>query len=475
MNPIRTPRATPTALATLAALVLGLAALPARAMPDFARCIDSLRNELPLHPAVRAETFTRHTAAAQDLRPPIDSATQSQPEFQLPIWDYLARLVDPKRVRDGSAVLEREATALTRIATRHGVDPATIVAIFGIESDFGRLKGRYPVVDATLGRACLKLADRERKAHFFAALLLLQEGAVQPEAFKGSWAGAFGMTQFMPGTYVRYQTDGDGDGRVDAVNSVPDALATTANYLKSLGWIDGLPWGIEVTAPRDLARAWGSAEREHACLAHSEAQGRCRRLDQWAALGLARADGRALASAGDAHGLPGASLPWALLTPTGADGPAWLVSRNFQAIWHYNRADAYALAIGLLSSALRQDAPMRAAWPTAQAQLALSRAGIAALQELLVAGGQCGLSVDGYDGPMTRQAIRDEERRRGLPESGRPTSSLLELMRTAPAAAPAACPASADAAPPAAPPPPGAAPVNPAPELPATPAPAASL
>lgn len=434
---VATPRPIPQ---VLAALLLSLMALSAQAAQEFSRCVESLRQELPQHPAVRPETFSRHTAGAQDLRPPIDTATQSQPEFQLPIWDYLARLVDERRVRDGGEVLQRESAALAQIAARHRIDPATVVAIFGIESDFGRLKGRYPVVDATLSRACLRPGDRERKAHFFAALWLLQEGAVQPEAFKGSWAGAFGMTQFMPGTYVRYQTDGDGDGRVDAVHSVPDALATAANYLKSLGWVDGLPWGIEVTAPRDLARGWSSAEREHACLAQTEPQGRCRRLAQWAALGVTRADGRPLTPLAE-----NPALPWALLAPTGADGPVWLVSRNFQAIWQYNRADSYALAIGLLASALRQEPPMRASWPTAQAQLALSRAGISALQGLLVAAGHCGLAVDGYDGPMTRQSIRDEERRRGLPESGRPTTSLLELMRAEPAPS-VSCPVAGAAA-----------------------------
>lgn len=479
------------ALRTAALLALACLAVPAHAAQDFARCIEQLRQELPQHPKVRPETFELHTRQAQDLRSPIDSATQSQPEFQLPIWDYLARLVDQRRIDDGRAIVERESAVLAQVAATYRIDPATVVAIFGIESDFGRLKGRYPVVDATLGRACLGLANRERKAHFFAALWLLQEGQVKLEEFRGSWAGAFGMTQFMPGTYVRYQADGDGDGRIDTVHTVADALATTANYLKSLGWVDGLPWGIEVQAPRDIARSWSSAEREHACLASPDAGGRCRRLDQWAALGVVRVDGQPLAATQRPWPAAFAGLGWALLTPAGPNGPAWLVSRNFQAIWNYNRADSYALAIGLLSSALRQEPGVRAPWPTAEAQWALSRTGISALQQLLVAAGQCGLDIDGFDGPMTRQAIRAEERRRGLPETGRPTSPLLEKMRTEPYTAPGGCPVDAAQAPvrpgeavpvnpplaaPAAPPAP-AAPAAPAvpmpPPPPAVPAPAA--
>lgn len=461
------------ALRRAALLALACAAMPAASAPpgpEFSRCVDQLRQELPQHPKVRPETFELHTRQAQDLRTPIDTATQSQPEFQLPIWDYLARLVDPLRVDDGRGIVAREAAALAQLAATYRIDPATVVAIFGIESDFGRLKGRYPVVDATLGRACLGLSNRERKAHFFAALWLLQEGQVRAEEFRGSWAGAFGMTQFMPGTYVRYQADGDGDGRIDTYHSVADALATTANYLKSLGWVEDLPWGIEVQAPRDLARAWSSAEREHACLASQEPGGRCRRLDQWAALGVVRADGQPLTTVQRlwAGALP--TLGWALLTPAGANGPAWLVSRNFQVIWNYNRADSYALAIGLLSSALRQEPGVRAAWPTAEAQWALSRAGISALQQLLVAAGQCGLDIDGYDGPMTRQAIRAEERRRGLPETGRPTSPLLEKMRAEPYTAPGACAADAPRALQRPAPPAALSPPTAEPPVPATPA-----
>ncbi len=428
----------------LAAPLLALAlAAPARSanaagLPPLSTCIDQLRRELPQHPKVRRDSFDALTATVQDLRPPIDGATQNQPEFQMQIWDYLARLVDERRLSDGRAVLAAQAGALARVSAAYAIDPATIVAIYGVESDFGRLTGRYPVLDATLSRACLNLASRERKAHFFAALWLLQEGQVQRDSFRGSWAGAFGKTQFMPGTYVQYQADGDGDGRVDTVNSTADALATTANYLRGLGWVDGLPWGIEVIAPLDLARGWSSAQAEHACLAQADPQGRCRQLAQWAALGVVRADGRPLLADGAAAGGAGT---WALLTPAGPNGPAWLVSRNFRAIWQYNRADAYALAIGLLASALRDEPGIRAAWPTAEGQTALSRTGIAALQELLFAAGQCQVAADGYDGPITRQAIRNEERRRGLPETGRPTTTLLERMRADPMPPTVPCPA----------------------------------
>ena len=246
------------------------------------------------------------------------------------------------------------------------------------------------------------------------------------------------MTQFMPGTYTRYMTDGDGDGRIDTLRSRVDALATTARYLKSLGWTAGLPWGIEVRVPESIARSSSSSQTEHACLAATDATGRCKRLDHWASLGLRRVDGRPLLGVSDDARIDwpalGPDTPLALLTPAGPQGPAWLVSRNFQSLWRYNRADAYALAVGQLSSALRGDAAQQSAWPGPDAALALSRNGTAELQGLLIAQGHCNLTADGYDGPATRLAVQHEERRRGLPETGRPTSTLLALMRAAQAA-----------------------------------------
>lgn len=395
-------------------------------------CIDALRADLPRHPDITVATFDEHTRSAQDLRPPIDTATRTQPEFELPIWDYLDRLVSPQRIDTGRAILEREHAALQRIAAQHLVDPALLVAVLGVESDYGRVLGRYKVVDATLSRACLRLDSTDRRAQFFAALRLLQRGAVQPDRFSGSWAGAFGMTQFMPATHLRHMADGDGDGAIDTVASLPDALATTANYLHSLGWSNAMPWGIEVRAPERIAGELSSTQGEHACLSGARPDGRCRRLAEWDALGVRRIDGRPLGSAIDEWAGLGHATSTALLAPAGPKGPAWLVTSNFQAIWQYNRADAYALAIGLLASALRGEGGVVAAWPVDDPARPLSRTGLLALQSLLRESGDCALDVDGYDGPMTRRAIREEERRRSLPETGRPTTTLLELLRNQP-------------------------------------------
>lgn len=474
------PRRWPAACLAASLLVLPPPVLP-QSGGDFGRCVSALRGELKRHPEVRAETFDTYTRSAQDLRATIEKFTATQPEFKLFIWDYLMRRVDAQRIAEGREMLAREAAALASIHTRHGVDGATAVAVFGIETDYGRVRGRYPVVDATLSRACLNLTSTERKNHFFAALWLLQEGLVKPDEFRGSWAGAFGKTQFMPGTFTRYMDDGDGSGAPDIVNSVPDALATTARYLNGLGWQDGLPWGVEVRAPRAVVEALNAPEGEHGCLAASPAAAKCRSVEQWATFGVQGLEGQALSDFTAAWPRWNGDTTAALLAPAGPDGPAWLITPNYQAIWRYNRADAYGLAIGLLADALRGAPPQRVAWPTDDA--GISRAEFRELQALLVQRGHCGVNVDGSEGPLTSMAIRAEELRLGLPESGRAGARILRLLKgEAPGAAmacgaaalPTSAPeAAAAASAPASAPPPAPPASTPQPSLPASgPAPA---
>jgi len=388
-------------------------------------CIAALRQELRSHGEVSAHTFDTYTREAQDLRPVIENATRAQPEFQLPIWDYLARRVDAQRIAQGRELMEREAAALDAIARRQRVDAATTVAVLGVETDYGRVSGRYPVVDATLSRACLNLDSSERKQHFFDALWLLQEGVVRADEFRGSWAGAFGMTQFMPGTFRRFMRDDDGSAAADIVHNVADALATTARYLRGLGWVDGLPWGVEVRAPAALVQ-FNALEGAHGCLLDRKPAGKCRTAMQWSNAGVTRVDGSPLVQLDPAAGLTDPSTPAALLMPSGAQGPAWLITPNYQAIWRYNRADTYALAIGLLSDGLRGRTVPQVAWPTDDP--GLSRAAFRELQQLLVERGHCEVLVDGAEGPRTSAAIREEEVRLGRPPTGRAGNKLLAAL-----------------------------------------------
>ncbi len=407
----------------------------------FVSCIARLRDALPAYPKVTTASFDTYTRDAQDLRPVIEKASASQPEFKLPIWDYLARLVDDQRIADGRRMLALHADALAAIHKRFGVDPATVVAVFGVETDYGNVRGRYPVLDATLSRSCLKPDDAERRRHFFDALWLLQEGLVDREQFMGSWAGAFGLTQFMPGTFVEAMADGDGSGKADIIGSAADALATTARYLQGLGWKDGAAGAIEVSAAAGVA-ASHAPEQAHGCLAVRDAALPCRTLQQWSALGVRRADGSALQGP---SALPAADDRAALLMPAGIDGPAWLITPNYQAVWRYNRADSYALAITLLADALRGAPPPRRRWPTDDG--GLSRAEFREVQTLLAQRGHAGVAPDGLNGALTQAAVRAEETRLAWAETGRAGQKLLRALRDAPGRAePAAAAAAPEAA-----------------------------
>lgn len=410
----------------LATAVTGPLRADAQSFEPLSDCVSALRQELPAK--VRPETFDTLTRDVQDLRPVIDTATKTQPEFQLPVWDYIARRTDEQRVAQGRDIMKSQAAALAFIRQGHGVDAATTVAVFGVETDYGRVRGAYPVIDATLSRACLNLQSAERKDHFFNALWLVQEGVVRQEEFKGSWAGAFGMTQFMPGTFAKYMSSADDKGRVDIIHSVPDALATTARYLRGLGWIEGVPWAVEVQVPPSVAQSWNATEGEHGCLAQQSPTGKCRRIAEFAVDGVTRSDGQPLVQPDSVPDQPlSPSLNAALLMPAGAQGPAWLVTPNYQAIWRYNRADAYALAIGLLSDALRGSPPQRTPWPTDDG--GLSRTEFKELQAMLLKLGHCDVAVDGASGPKTSAAIREQERRLGWVETGRGGQKLFAALK----------------------------------------------
>ncbi len=329
----------------------------------------------------------------------------AQPEFTTPIWDYLAPLVDDRRIADGRAMLETHAATLAGVAGRYEVDPQTVVAVWGVESDYGRAFGKRPLLQSLATLSCFGRRQPFFRGELFATLSLLQSGDLKAEGLVGSWAGAFGHTQFMPSTYRRIAVDGDGDGRRDLVGSIPDALASTANYLVRAGWRNGEPWGYEVKLPPafDASVAGRKSKRP---------------IAEWQGLGVLRADGSAL---------PASEAPAGLLLPAGANGPAFLVFRNFDAIYSYNAAESYALAIALLSDRLRGSDPLLAAWPTDDP--GLDRAARKHLQILLLARGHAIGEADGMIGTLTRRAIADEQQRLGLqPVDGRAGRKILDAL-----------------------------------------------
>jgi len=364
-----------------------------------------LRPQAAAH-GVPGEAFDRFMAGVTADRSVLE-LLNAQPEFTTPIWDYLAGLVDDERVADGRAMLETHRELLAKVSAQYGVDPETVVAVWGVESDYGRVSGKRPLLQSLSVLSCFGRRQEFFRGEFLATLKLLHDGDLRDPAITGSWAGAFGHTQFMPTTYARIAVDFDGDGRRDLVGSVPDALASTANYLKRSGWQTGQPWGHEVKLPADFEVALAGRTRR-------------RPLSDWVARGVVRIDGGAIAPP-DARG--------ALLLPAGRDGPAFLVFRNYDAIYSYNAAESYALAIATLADRLRGGDGLATPWPTDDP--GLSRAQRRELQTLLLARGHAIGNADGIIGTATRRAIRAEQERLGLrPADGRAGGKILAALRT---------------------------------------------
>ena len=386
----------------VAVMVLGAGQAQAdeRAFND---CLQGLRGKAAATGVSNASFDTSTAGLVPDMG--VLELLDAQPEFKTPIWDYLAALVDQQRVDDGQAMLKTHAAILAQVAQQYGVDAQTVVAVWGVESDYGKTFGKRPLLTSLATLSCYGRRQAFFRGEFFATLKLLQSGDLKPEGLTGSWAGAFGHTQFMPTTYQRIAVDGDGDGRRDLVGSIPDALASTANYLKRAGWRTGEPWGYEVKLPAGFDASLAGRKNK-------------RPLNDWIARGVTRIDGTPVLPADTQAGV---------LLPAGAKGPAFLVFRNFDAIYSYNAAESYALAIATLSDRLRGGAALVTPWPTDDP--GLGRGERKQLQQLLLARGHAIGEADGMIGTLTRRAIVLEQQRLGLqPQDGRAGQKILEAL-----------------------------------------------
>jgi len=238
------------ALCSLMGLVFSVSAVSAQTT-SFESCVKGLRQSV-VSQGIQGEVFDR---AMQGVEPDPDvlKAFSFQPEFRTAIWDYLAGLVDQERVDDGRAKLKEWSKVLTEAEQKYGVDRNVIVAVWGVESNYGKIQGKREIVRSLTTLICSDKRQAFFRGELLATLRILQSGDISPELLVGSWAGAFGQTQFMPTTYQRLAVDFDGDGRRDIVGSVPDALGSTANFLKRAGWVTGQPWGVEVKLPANYS------------------------------------------------------------------------------------------------------------------------------------------------------------------------------------------------------------------------------
>ena len=386
----------------LISLVLAIAVLaspPAQAA-SLNSCVAKLKKRViragvPASVAKKALTGVKYDEKAVRF-------SRSQPEFRTPIWDYMAFLVDKERIDTGLAMLKKHNKTLRAVEKAYGVDRYILAALWGIESDYGRRRGDFYIPHGLANVICAGRKVKFLSNELVHALRLVGRGDIALKDLQGSWAGAFGQTQFLPSTYTRLAVDFNGDGRRDLVNSVPDALASAANFLRKAGWRTGQAWGFEVKLPKRYRGASGRKRRAS--------------LNRWAKRGLTRIDGKKLkgkASAG-------------LLLPAGKKGPAFLVFKNFDALFSYNAAESYALSISHLADRLKGGKPFKTSFPTNDP--GLSRKQRLELQKLLIKAGYDIGEADGRIGPVTIKALKKAQKKAGMKPDGRPGTKIYRAL-----------------------------------------------
>lgn len=329
---------------------------------------------------------------------------RAQPEFTRTVGDYLGNALSAQRIARGQDKLQQLRPVVDPIAARYGVPAETLFAIWGMESNFGSFVGDIPTIDALATLGFEGRREAWAQGQLLAALKILQNRDIDRAQMIGSWAGAMGQTQFLPSNFLAYAVDADGDGRRDIWGSIPDVMASTANFLARSGWQTGQPWGLEVRLPSGFDYARADADvRQPASL--------------WADEGVQSMDGTPLPALPDS----------AILLPASARGPAFLVGANFRTILRYNNSTSYALAVSLLAQRLGGGPAVQAPWP--RDLKALTRSQLLALQTALNARGFDTGTPDGMTGPATQRGIRQYQRSLGLPADGYPTLELLERLR----------------------------------------------
>nr|WP_246472982.1 lytic murein transglycosylase [Pelagibacterium limicola] len=335
----------------------------------------------------------------------IMSLTRSQPEMVKTTGQYIADAVSAARISTGQRMRGEWSQTLANVRGRWSVQPEVVLAIWGMETNYGSYMGGNNVIHALATLTYGQYRYAFFKNELLTALQILQAGHVAPSNMVGSWAGAMGHTQFMPSSFVTYAVDYNGNGKRDIWNSVPDALASAANYLKSHGWRDGETWGYEVDLPGnfDYGRAW-DIDRQS--------------LAQWQAMGVRRTGGREF---------PRPSDQGRIFMPSGAQGPIFLLTHNFDVIKRYNNSNNYALAVGHLADRILGVGGFARAFPSNET--GLNKAMRTELQSLLNARGYNVGTPDGVIGPKTRSGIIAFQRANGLTPDGYPSSMLLSRLR----------------------------------------------
>lgn len=371
--------------------------------PEFRDWIDAFRTRA-LAAGISAATFETAFEGLQ-LNTRVLERDRNQAEFSRALWDYLDSAVSSTRIRNGRDARAEWRTTLGRIEEQYQVEAEVVVAVWGLESAYGAMRGSERIVEAMASLAFDGRRQDFFEAQLIAALQIIEAGDTRARNMTGSWAGAMGHTQFMPTSYLEYAQDFDEDGRRNIWSDNPvDALASTAHYLAEHGWTYGQPWGMEVRLPDGFDyRLAGEQERIGAAF--------------WNHQGVRLINGDPVPE----HG------PASILLPAGARGVALVVYNNFRVIERYNPADAYVIAIGHLSDRIDGGSGFEAGWP--RGDRALSFAEREEMQRLLLAAGHFGGNIDGIVGPITIAAVRSYQDAVGVTPDGYASLSILDRLR----------------------------------------------
>ncbi len=379
------------------ALLLASVAAHGQSGNSFAAFLEGLWPDAANKGITRATFDTAFAGVTAD--PGVLAAMHREPEYGKPFGAYVASLASPSRIAIGVRKSAQWAVTLRAVEDKFGVDQSILVSIWGIESSFGNGEQKWDVFRSIATLAQAGFQQPLFRDELFSALKILQDGHIARREFVGSWAGAMGQPQFLPSSYLKYAVDFDGDGKADIWRSVPDVLASIANYLQKSGWQPHVPWGFEVVVPQgfDYRVSRGT-------------------FAEWLARGVLRADGGLLPAAGNAI----------LFFPSGAAGPAFLVTDNFVVLKRFNNSDAYALAVAALADRLRGLPDFHTAWPADDFQP--SRNQRIALQRQLAGLGYKVSDFDGHFDFDLRDAIRGLQARFGMTPDGYPSRAFLDRM-----------------------------------------------
>lgn len=372
---------------------------------EFTLCLTRLGERAKVE-GISDATVTQSLLKA-NYNPRVIELDRQQPEFTTTFADYLNRRVTDQRVAQGRELLARHRALFSRITQDYGVPPHYLVAFWGLETNYGSYFGKMSVVDSLSTLAC-----DERRSNYFAgelmaALRILDEGAIAPDKMEGSWAGAMGHTQFMPSAFLRYAVDYDGDKKRDLWNSTPDAMASAARFLQSLGWQQADRWGREVKLPDNFPYLEAGLNQR-------------KPLAEWQKLGVRQTNGAAL---------PTADMQASLLVPAGHRGPAFLVYDNFNVIMRWNRSEYYALAVGYLADRIAGTGKLMQAPPEDAPRM--NRAQVMTLQQQLNEKGFDAGTPDGILGPGTRRAVSQFQHQQGMIADGFVDKKILDALGVA--------------------------------------------